>query len=198
MTMGRTSTVFDFAKGALIGAMVGGLIYLGYSISRSGTGLTAEEVRKKREQDITLERFREGLAANGLTMGEFVNSLNLGLRDHYFGAESDDTKDIIDFDVLDYRNQQIFSQEGRVYAQVDAAVRLVSVDDDKVNSAETVKRIRMKKGEGTGPALKAGVNIVSCPFCGAAIDVTTGSCSYCKTPFRHDRPLNIEKVTKVR
>ena len=198
MTTGRTSTPFDFAKGVLIGAIAGGLIYLAYSIFRSRTSLTSEEVRKKREQDITLERFREGLTENGLTMGEFVNSLNLGLRDHYFGSEADDTQNIIDFDVLDYRDQQIFRQEGKVYAQVDAAIRLVSADDGKVNSNETVKRIRMRKSDRTGPALKAGMNIVSCPFCGAAIDLATGSCSYCKTPFRHDRPLNIEKVTKVR
>ena len=198
MTTGRTSTPFDFAKGVLIGAMAGGLLYLAYSIYRSRTALTSEEVRKKREQDITLERFRQDLAANSLTMGEFVNSLNLGLRDHYFGSEADDTKDIIDFDVLDYRDQQIFSQEGNVYAQVDAAIRLVSADGGKVNSTETVKRIRMRKSGRTGPALKAGLNIVSCPFCGAAIDLTTSCCSYCKTPFRYDRALNIEKVTKVR
>ena len=196
VTTGRTSTVFDYAKGVLFGSLAGGLIYLVYGLFRSRTALTSEEMRKKREQDIVLERFRRDLKENGLGMGDFVNGLNLGLRDYYFGSNSDETRDIIDFDVLDYRGQQLTRQDGKVYVTTDASVRLVGTDDGKIWSKEAVKRIRLRKRSGEeGTQRKAGVNITVCPYCGASIDLTTKVCTYCGTPFLHERTLNIEKVS---
>ena len=194
-TTGRTSTVFDFGKGALIGGIVGGVIYLIYSAGKYRAALTSKEIKKKNEQDIVLRRFLSELQANGLTMATFINNLNLGLRDYYFGSDSDATKNIIDFDVLDYRGQNLTRQDGKVYVSTDVSIRLVSEDKDRVWSDETVKRIRMKKSEPPGLVQKAGLNIVKCPFCGASIDLQAKRCSYCGTAFLYERPLNIESVS---
>lgn len=195
-TTGRTSTVFDYGKGALIGGIVGGVIYLLYSAGKNRAALTLEEISKKNAQDIVLRRFLSDLQENGLTMATFFNNLNLGLRDYYFGSDSDETKNIIDFDVLDYRDQNLARQDGKVYVSTDVFIRLVSEDKGRIWSDETVKRIRMKKSEQSGIVQKAGVNIVKCPFCGSSIDLQAKRCSYCGTAFLYERPLNIESVSQ--
>jgi hypothetical protein len=197
VTTGRTSTVFDYGKGALIGGIAGGVIYLIYSGMKYRASLTSKEVKKKHEQDIVMERFLRDLQANGLSMGTFVNNLNLGLRDYYFGSDTDETRNIIDFDVLDYRGQNLTAQDGKVYVTTDVSIRLVSGEKDKVWSDETVKRIRLKKSGHAGLHQKAGLNLVKCPFCGASIDLQAKRCSYCGTAFLYERPLNIESVSTL-
>lgn len=195
VTTGRTSTIFDYGKGALIGAIVGGIIYLIYAASKSKSALTSKEIRKKYEQDLVMTRFKNDLSANGLTMSSFANNLNLGLRDYYFGSESEETKNIIDFDVLDYRGQNLIRQDGKVLVSTDLSIRLVSGDGEKVWADEQVKRVRLIKSAKAGVKQKAGLNITKCPYCGASIDLTERKCSYCGTPFLYERPLNIDSVT---
>ena len=195
VTTGRTATFFDYGKGAILGAVFGGLIYLVYAALRSRAALTSEEVRKKREQEIVLERFQSDLGANGLTMGDFVNGLNLGLRDWCFDSDAAETADIIDFDILDYRGQQLVRHEGAVYTSTDILIRFVHADQEKIWSKEGVKRIRLKKTGNTGASVKAGLNITVCPYCGASIDLTKKRCSYCAAPFGFERALTIENVT---
>ena len=194
-------TVFDYGKGALIGGIIGGLVFLCYAVHKYRAALTQQEITKKREQDVILTRFHRDLAANGLTMGEFANCLNLGLRDYYFGSESSETRNIIDFDVLDYRGQNLTSQDGKVYITTDVSIRLVSAENsgekEKVWSDEAVKRIRMRKSDRAGTGQKGGLNIVKCPYCGASIDLTARRCSYCGTAFLYERPLNIESVADL-
>ena len=172
VTTGRTSTVFDYGKGALIGGIAGGVIYLIYSGMKYRASLTSKEVKKKHEQDIVMERFLRDLQANG-------------------------TRNIIDFDVLDYRGQNLTAQDGKVYVTTDVSIRLVSGEKDKVWSDETVKRIRLKKSGHAGLHQKAGLNLVKCPFCGASIDLQAKRCSYCGTAFLYERPLNIESVSTL-
>ena len=201
VTTGRTSTVFDYGKGALIGGIIGCVLYLIYSARKYKADLTGKEMKKKREQDIVRQRFLKDLKENGLTMGTFANNLNLGLRDYYFGSESSETRNIIDFDVLDYRGQNLTSQDGKVYITTDVSIRLVSAENsgekEKVWSDEAVKRIRMRKSDRAGTGQKGGLNIVKCPYCGASIDLTARRCSYCGTAFLYERPLNIERVADL-
>ena len=205
MTTGRTTTIFDFGKGALIGGIIGCVIYLIYSAWKYKADLTTKEMKKKHEQDIILQRFLKDLQENGLTMGAFANNLNLGLRDYYFGSEAQETRNIIDFDVLDYRGQNLTRQDGKVYITTDVSIRLVSGENSgensgekgKVWSHEAVKRIRMRKSDRAETGQKGGLNIVKCPYCGASIDLTARRCSYCGTAFRYDRPLNIESVADI-
>ena len=195
VSTGRTSTIFDYGKGALIGAIAGGLIYLVYAALRSRAALTSEEMRKKQDQDIVLARFRKDLADNALTMDTFVNCLCLGLRDYYYGSASEKTADIIDFDILGYRDQQCMMQDRNVYVTTDVSVRFVRTDGEKVWSKETQKRIRLKKSAHGGQGAKAGLNITTCPYCGASIDLVEKKCSYCGTAFAYERALNIESVS---
>ena len=134
-------------------------------------------------------------ADNALTMDTFVNCLCLGLRDYYYGSESEKTADITDFDILGYRDQQCMMQDRNVYVTTDVSVRFVRTDGEKVWSKETQKRIRLKKSAHGGQGAKAGLNITTCPYCGASIDLVEKKCSYCGTAFAYERALNIESVS---
>ena len=191
---GRTATVFDYGKGALIGGIIGGLVFLCYAVHKYRAALTQQEITKKREQDVILTRFHRDLAANGLTMGEFANCLNLGLRDYYFGSDSEQTRDVVDFDVLEYRDQQVSSGEGEIYVTADVRLRLVSAEEEQIRSEIRHKRIRMKKGHSAGLHMRPGMNITTCPYCGASVDLTSRRCTYCGTAFLFERPLNMERV----
>ena len=191
---GRTATVFDYGKGALIGGIIGGLVFLCYAVHKYRAALTQQEITKKREQDVILTRFHRDLAANGLTMGEFANCLNLGLRDYYFGSDSEQTRDVVDFDVLEYRDQQVSSREGEIYVTAGVRLRLVSAEGEQIRSEIRQKRIRMKKGHSAGLHMRPGLNISTCPYCGASVDLTSRRCTYCGTAFLFERPLNMEQV----
>ena len=193
----RTATLFDYGKGVLLGALVGGAICFVVGYSRSKVTLTTAEMKKKQKQDRVLGTFRKDLEENGLSMGTFFNSLNLGLRDHYFGSDSEDARDVIDFDVLDYRGQKLEQRDGAVTVTTDVKLRLIRGDEDRVWSKESVKRIRLRRSAGTAPQRRAGLNITACPYCGASIDLSAKRCSYCGTAFLYDRPLNIEKVSNA-
>ena len=196
VSTGRTATIFDYGKGAILGAAAGGLIYLVYAAFRSRAALTSEEMRKKHEQDLVLERFRKDLADHDLTVDTFVNCLSLGLRDYYYGSESEETADIIDFDILNYRDQQCILQDGNIYVNTGISIRYVRTDGEKIWSKETQKRIRLKKSGHTGQGAKAGLNITTCPYCGASIDLTAKKCSYCGTAFVYERVLCVESVSE--
>jgi hypothetical protein len=191
---GRTATVFDYGKGALIGGIIGGLVFLCYAVHKYRAALTQQEITKKREQDVILTRFRRDLTASGLTMGEFANCLNLGLRDYYFGSDSEQTRDVVDFDVLEYRDQQVSSGEGETYVTAGVRLRLVSAEGEQIRSEIRQKRIRMKKGHSAGLHMRPGLNISTCPYCGASVDLTSRRCTYCGTAFLFERPLNMEQV----
>ena len=189
-----TATVFDYGKGALIGGIIGGLVFLCYAVHKYRAALTQQEITKKREQDVILTRFHRDLAANGLTMGEFANCLNLGLRDYYFGSDSEQTRDVVDFDVLEYRDQQVSFGEGETYVTAGVRLRLVSAEGEQIRSEVRNKRIRMKKGQSAGLHMRPGLNISTCPYCGASVDLTSRRCTYCGTAFLFERPLNMEQV----
>ena len=191
----RTANLFDYIKGAVLGGIAGGVICLIISLTRQKTTLSAEEVQKKREEDAALQRFRKDLEENGLSMAAFAGCLNLGLRDYYFGSDTDETRDVIDFDILDYSDRKLEKQDGKVIVSTGVRIRLVYARQDRVWSEECEKRVLMRKGENPGPERKGGLNITSCPYCGASIDLAAKRCSYCKTAFLYDRPLNIEKVS---
>ena len=197
VTAGRTATVFDYLKGGLIGLAAGSAVslFLAWSRQKKKNTLTSGEIRKKAEQDRVLEKFREDLQENGLSTGIFASSLNLGLRDYYFGSDSEEARDIIDFDVLDYRNRQLTRQGDAVTVTAEIDLRLVSAEKDRITSRETTKTVRLKKSNSAGTGLKGGLNITACPYCGASIDLTARRCSYCGTSFKFERPLNIEKVS---
>ncbi len=197
VTTGRTSTIFDYGKGALIGSIIGAVIYLIYSANKSKAALTSKEIKKKHEQDIILERFQRDLKENSLTMSAFANNLNLELRDYYFGSDTDKTRNIIDFDILDYRGQNLFKQDNYVFINTDISIRLISRDEEKICVEEANKRIRLKKSKNAGLTTRAGLNITKCPYCGASIDMTTKKCSYCGTTFSYERPLYIDNISEI-
>ena len=120
--------------------------------------------------------------------------LNLGLRDYYFGSDSEQTRDVVDFDVLEYRDQQVSSGEGETYVTAGVRLRLVSAEGEQIRSEIRQKRIRMKKGHSAGLHMRPGLNISTCPYCGASVDLTSRLCTYCGPAFLFERPLNMEQV----
>ncbi len=193
----RTRTVFDYGKGVLLGGIAGGVICFLIGLARRKTDLSAEELRKKSDEENVLQRFRKDLTENGLSPGTFISCLNLGLRDYYFGSDTDDARNVIDFDILDYSGQKLEKRDGKAFVSTDIRIRLVYADEDRVWSEESEKQVLMRKSENPGPERKGGLNITSCPYCGASIDLYRKRCSYCGTEFLYERPLNIEKVTNL-
>ena len=194
----RTHTVFDLIKGLAIGLLLGAAAYLLLFYRRSGTAVTREGIQKKARQDQLLPVFEKALAEMGLTPVEFVNLLHGQLSKYYFGPNSEKREDVIDFDVLDYREQTVRRRGGRpVQISLLLDMRLIRDDGNALTSRELVQRAWLERKKTNGAVVMPETNILSCPNCGASNDLSAETCVYCGTPTAWKSPLVLTRLEPV-
>ena len=192
----RTHTVFDLVKALGLGLLAGLVILLISASHRAGVAVTAEGVQKKARQDQLLASFERDLKELGLSMSDFVNAVNIQLREYYFGPDSEPRGDVIDFDVLDYREQRVTERK-----QTDARIelllqmRLVTVAGEKLESRDVVQRAVLRRQAKKGIDIAPGANFLTCPHCGASLDLSAKSCPNCGTSILWRCPLVLESLT---
>lgn len=106
----------------------------------------------------------------------FFNNLNYEVRKYYYANEN-----IIDYDVLDYINFKDYFKDNKLYVEVTAEVRIISIINNKIKSKITKDTYILKRHENGILELKDGVNLIKCHNCGASIDATKDKCEYCHT-----------------
>ena len=110
----------------------------------------------------------------------FFNNFNYEVRKYYYSKEN-----IIDFDVLDYLEFSDSRDNDNQYIKVRVEIRLVYFENGKITSKIVEEKYTFKKNINDKLELKDGVNIIKCHNCGASIDATSGSCSYCGSEIKY-------------
>ena len=142
--------------------------------------------------------FAAALAGMGLTPAAFINLLHAQLGEYYFGPDSAPNRDVVDFDVLDYREQLVEKapdRSGRISLLLD--MRIVRDVGRDVVSEECVQKAVLRRQETCSAVVRSGTNILACPNCGASIDLSADKCAYCGTPTGWKSPLILESLTPI-
>lgn len=169
----RTFYLFDILK--VIGISFVISLVLFYFFYYIDTMITLSSLKKKKEKQNQLQKeFWEKMESIGASKSKFFNNFNYELRNLYY----EDTKDVIDYDILDYNSFNEYEKDNRLYVDVNVDIRLVKYTNNKIvskTSSITYKLLRVPNNI----ELKGGVNYIPCPSCGASIDATAEKCSYC-------------------
>lgn len=118
----------------------------------------------------------------------FFNNLNYEIRKYYYSQNN-----VIDFDVIDYLEFEDFKKDDLQYIKVLADVRLVYCENRKIYSKFKKEEYVLRKNPNEKLILKDGTNMIKCHNCGASIDATKGSCSYCDTEINYLQEWILEK-----
>ena len=110
----------------------------------------------------------------------FFNNFNYEVRKYYYSKDN-----IIDFDVLDYLEFNDSKDNENQYINVKVEIRLVYYENGKITSKIVEENYKFKKNINDKLELKDGVNLIKCHNCGASIDATSGSCSYCGSEIKY-------------
>ena len=110
----------------------------------------------------------------------FFNNFNYEVRKYYYSKDN-----IIDFDVLDYLEFSDLKDNENQYIKVKVDIRLVYYENGKITSKVVEETYKFKKNINDKLELKDGVNIIKCHNCGASIEATSGSCSYCGSEIKY-------------
>lgn len=111
-----------------------------------------------------------------LDKNKFYNNLNYELKKYFY---SDENKDIIDYDILDYIKFESIAEDNAFIVNTTLNVRLIKYKDDVLLPFNNTIVVSLKKINNQPYNLNEGKNIISCPKCGASIDVSKNKCKYC-------------------
>ena len=105
----------------------------------------------------------------------FFTNLNYELQKLYF--ESENFKNVIDFDLVDYTT---IEKDGDI-VRIDVLVREVFVDGGKFKSRQTEKTLRLKRVKREFSLENLGGVALRCKNCGTSMDAFLTECPSCGT-----------------
>lgn len=173
----RTMYFFDILK-IVVGAILITLIIFSI-VYYIDTLLILPSVKKSKES--SNKRQDEFWHSMNYTIEEktkFFNAINYALREFYY---SDDNKNVIDFDIIDYNSFDKIWKAQNLYVIIEMDIRIVSLIDNKIVSKLETKKFRFKRYK-IDQELKGGTNLIKCHKCNSSIDINKNECDYCGTP----------------
>ncbi|MCR5453929.1 MAG: zinc ribbon domain-containing protein [Bacteroidales bacterium] len=176
-TTGRTFNGWDFAK-VLTGTALFGLAfyYLFYYLDSFFILLPVKIYKEK--INAAQEKFWAQNAAD-INKDVFFTNLNYELQKYYF--EGDNTRNVLDFDLVDYTTIERYGDE----VTIDVLVREVIMDAGKVKSRQKSQKIRLKRAKIEHQLVKVGGVALHCRNCGTSMDAFQKTCPSCGTPHNY-------------
>ena len=170
----RTFYVFDVLK--ILGAALLGSLILFYFFYYLDAYILLPSLKAKKERQNHLQQeFWNRMKEKNIDKIKFFNNLNYELREYYY---SDLNKDVIDFDILDYNSFKDIEENNDLFVEVNLDIRIIHYNNNKITSKLESKSYKLKHIK-EFEELSSSVNQISCPSCGASIDVTKDKCEYC-------------------
>lgn len=194
----RTAFFMDYVKGAAIGLLIGLGAFLALQFVRSKLEVRKDETEKRYRQTAVLQRFVQDLSGAGLTLKAFHNGLSAELNRYFYGDTEASVRDIVDFDILDVKNQQIRETGDNRTILADVLLRTVSVDGSKLSSESAWWTVGLRH-EHKLPTFRpnSGLNMIECPNCGAKVNIEEPSCRYCGSPVVLKSPLSLTSIRRT-
>lgn len=168
----RTFNSYDIAKIFIYGFILSVILYYFFYLLDAYIVLSPIKKYKDKQNKKQIEFWNR----TKIDKKTFFNNLNYEVRKHYYMNEN-----IIDYDVIDYIKFNDYKKDNKLFVEVEAEVRIVSIINNKIKSKKIKDIYILKRHENGVLELKNGVNIIKCHNCGASIDATMGKCEYCNT-----------------
>lgn len=168
---GRTFNQYDVFK-IIIGGIVLSLIFyfLFYSLD-AYIVLLPIKIYKSIQNKSQIAFWKD----TQLDKNKFYNNLNYELKKYFY---SDQNKDVIDYDILDYIKFESIKETDDFIVNVTLNIRIIRYKDSVLLPCNNTMVVTLKKSSKQF-SLSEGENIISCPNCGASIDANKNKCEYC-------------------
>lgn len=172
----RTFNDYDISKIFIYGTILSLILYYFFYIIDAYIVISPIKKYKSKQNKKQME-FWDRTKIDKKT---FFNNLNYEVGKKYYATEN-----IIDYDILDYINFKEYSIKGQVLVEVQAEVRIVYFENNRIKSKYMKDTYVMKRNKKGTLNLNNGDNMIKCDNCGASIDVKKGYCKYCKTEIKY-------------
>ena len=170
----RTFYFFDILK-VVVGAILISLILFYFFYYMDALILLPGLKRKKEKQNQKQQAFWERMSSLGIDKVKFFNNFHYELRKYYYETNHNG---VIDFDIIDFNSFTEQIEENQLSVKVEVDIRIVKYKNNKISSKNTTKSYLFKRVNGY-QELSGGIRQISCPSCGASIDLTKKECEYC-------------------
>ncbi len=200
----RTFNGYDIGKVLMIGLVLALFLYFGFYQLDALIVTLPQRIRAGR-RNRQLQAFWSEAQERGIDKKTFFNNIAYELRRYYYGSAPDNAN-VVDFNVTDFEALKLEQSEtgaDRVKAQVQVQeVRIKGVEREMDNASKQTtgagtfaemhtsidadmkqRTFTFERSRHPLIHLKGGINVITCPGCGASIDVTEGKCTYCGRAF---------------
>lgn len=175
-TTGRTFNGWDMTKVLAGTALFGLAFYYVFYYLDSFFILLPVKIYKERINAAQTKFWAQN--GNEINKDTFFTNLNYELQKYYF--EGDNTRNVLDFDFVDYTT---IRRDGDVVT-IEILVREVYMDGGKVKCRQRSKTIRLKRAVIEHKLESVGGVALRCRNCGTSIDAFAKECPSCGT--RHN------------
>ena len=176
----RTFHYFEIIKIIVISILISLLLF--YVFYYLDAAIIMPSVRRKKErQNKIQEEFWRKMLSNGFDKVKFYNNFVYDLRNLYYGEKYND---VVDFDILDYEEFELYEKDNSFYVNVLVSIRIVRYVDGKIKSS--LKKIKYTLlHQDLDGEINGGVNLIKCRNCGSSVNVADNKCSYCGTKYNY-------------
>jgi len=176
---GRTFNIYDISKIIIFGLVLAIVLFYIFYMIDTIIVILPIKIYKDRLNANQIS-FWERMRSKGIDKKTFFNNFNYELQQFFYNDKNENN--IIDYDIVDYiKLNEITDENDNFYIEVVVRIRVISYQDNKINSKIKKRTFILKKNNTKLKKLHNGINIINCHNCGAPIDVTKKECDYCKT-----------------
>ena len=173
VSTGRSFLHFDFAKIIIATLLLSSILFFVFYYANAFFILPFVKRKKQKSNEIQ-KAFWNKMSDYNIDKSSFYNNFNYDLQQYFYDKNSL----VIDYDIIDYNSFEEINNKDGLSVKVDFDVRIVRYEGDKIVSKVERRHCILKKNDSYNK-LNAGTNIMTCPKCGASIDVTEEKCRYC-------------------
>ena len=121
------------------------------------------------------------------------NNLNNELHEFFYGNITDENKNVIDFDILEYEEyDHFFDENNKINIRIKLLARVVKIESENIISSEKEIDLILIQNEITEH--EKGIYMIKCNGCGATIQLTSGECEYCKRKINYLQNWYIKEI----
>ncbi len=172
----RTFNNYDISKIFIYGLILSLVLYYIFYIADAYIILTPIKIYKDKQN----EKQKSFWERTKIDKKKFFNNLNYEIGKKYYNIDN-----IIDYDIIDYIEFKDYTKDNKLYVEVNAEVRIVYYENNKIHSKNIKDKYIMRKENDDILELKDKANLIKCHNCGASIDANKGECTYCHTKTKY-------------
>lgn len=142
--------------------------------------------RRKAMENIKIKEFWNKTRIDKI---KFFNNVIYELENYYF---TDNFKDLIDFDIIDYSDFRLEKNEKQEIVYVNILIRFINLKRNKIKEKYVKKEYKFRRANKDNIENNDST-VIMCRNCGASLDITKHECDYCGTKYNYLQEWYLEK-----